>query len=201
MKFRDADSADSMVADAKGPQVSPALSPSAVIWLLHWISALLVLFLLATSLASGLGIIARVFPASWMDWHLSAGVALLAVSIVRLKTSRPFRGFGDVFAFSKPGGKTVKSALFLVVLVVVISGLAIFQKPPFGRSGVLFGLFPMPTLVRLDHSIHNVIIDIHIVLSCVIAVFLISHIIAGLQRTRSGGQSRLALMLWPWRKG
>lgn len=136
-----------------------------------------------------------------MDWHLSAGVALLAVSIVRLKTSESFGGFARLFAFNRPDAQAVKAALFLVVLVVVISGLAIFQKPPFGRSGVLFGLFPMPTLVRLDHSIHNVIIDIHIVLSCVIAVLPIAHIIAGLQRTRAGGQSRLASMLWPWRKG
>lgn len=201
MKLRDANSIDSTVADAKVPQVLSMHSPSAFVWLLHWVSALLVLFLLATSLVSGLGVTSRFFPASWMDWHLSAGVALLAVSIVRLKNSRPFRGFGDVFAFSKPDAQAVKSALFLVVLVVVISGLAIFQKPPFGRSGVLFGLFPMPTLIRLDHSIHYVIIDIHIALSCIIAVFLMAHIITGLQRTRAGGQSRLAIMLWPWRKG
>ena len=201
MKFRNANSVANAMAEAKAPQISPAPFPSVVVWLLHWISALLVLFLLATSLASRLGITSRFFPASWMDWHLSAGVALLAVSIVRLKTSRPFRGFDDVFAFCKLGAQAVKSTLFLLVLVAVISGLAIFQKPPFGRSGVLFGLFPMPTLIRLDHSIHYVIIDIHIVLSCIIAVFLTAHIIAGLQRTRAGGQSRLAIMLWPWRKG
>jgi cytochrome b561 len=201
MKLKAANPVTITKADAKGPQVLPKLSPSVVAWLLHWVSALLVLFLLATSLASGLGITSRFFPASWMDSHLSAGVALLAVSIVRLKTSKPFRGFAHMFTFSMPDAQAVKSALFLVVLVVVISGLAIFQKPPFGRSGVLFGLFPMPTLIRLDHSIHYVIIDIHIVLSSIIAVFLIAHIIAGLQRTRAGGQSRLAIMLWPWRKG
>ncbi len=201
MKLRDVNPESITKTDAKVPYMPPALSPSLVVWLSHWVSALLVLFLLATSMASGLGITTRFFPASWMDWHLSTGVALLAVSIVRLKTSRPFRGFAHMFAFSMPDAQTVKSVLFLVVLVVVISGLAIFQKPPFGRSGVLFGLFPMPTLIRLDHSIHYVIIDIHIVLSSIIAVFLTAHIIAGLQRTRAGGQSRLAIMLWPWRKG
>lgn len=201
MKRRDANPVGITKVDAKVPQVSSTLFPSVVTWLLHWVSALLVLFLLATSLASGLGITARFFPASWMDWHLSAGVALLAVSIVRLRTSRPFGGYGNIFAFSKLDAQAVKSALFLMVLVVVVSGLAIFQKPPFGRSGVLFGLFPMPTLIRLDHSIHYVIIDIHIALSCIIAVLLIAHIIVGLQRARAGGQSRLAIMLWPWRKG
>ena len=178
-----------------------ALSPSAVVWLLHWVSALLVVFLLATSLASGLGLTTRWFPARWMDWHLSAGVVLLAVTVIRFKTSRPFKGLANVFAFRKPDAHAIKSFLFLVVLVVVLSGLAIFQKPPFGRSGTLFGWFPMPTLIRLNHSIHYVIIDIHIVMSCIIAVFLIAHIIAGLQRSRAGGQSRFAFMLWPWRKG
>lgn len=188
-------------ADAKTPQVPSALSPSVVVWLLHWVSALLVLFLLATSLTSGLGITGRILPAAWMDWHLSAGVALLALSIVRLRTSRSFDGFARLFAFKRPDAQAVKSALLLVVLIVALSGLAIFQKPPFGRSGVLFGLFPMPTLVRLGRSIHNVIIDIHIVLSCVVAVLLMAHIIAGLRRLPVSGKTRLASMLWPWRKG
>lgn len=186
-------------ADTIRHQVSPALFPSVVVWLLHWVSALLVLFLLGTSLASGLGFKTRVFPAAWMDWHLSAGVALLAVTIVRFRTSRLFKGLALLFAFNRPDAQAIKSVLFLVVVIVVLSGLAIFQKPPFGRSGVVFGLLPMPTLIRLDHSIHNVIIDIHIVLSCVIAVLLMAHIIAGLRRIRVGGPSRLATMLWPWR--
>ena len=201
MKLRNAGPVGMAKADTKGPQMSPALSPSVVVWLLHWVSALLALFLLATSLASGLGITARVFPAAWMDWHLSAGVALLAVSIVRLRTSWPFKGLAHLFVFNRPDAQTVKSVLFFVVIIVALSGLAIFQKPPFGRSGVLFGLFPMPTLIRLDHSIHSAIIDIHIVLSCIIVILLTGHIIAGLQRIPVGGQSRLAAMLWPWRKG
>lgn len=201
MKLRDANSADVAKDAAKGRQVSPAFSPSVVVWLLHWVSALLVLFLLGTSLASGLGFTTRVFPAAWMDWHLSAGVALLTVSIVRFGTSRPFKALAHLFAFNRPDAQTVKSVLFLVVIIAVLSGLAIFQKPPFGRAGTLFGWIPMPTLIRLDHSIHNVIIDIHIALSCIVVALLMMHVIAGLQRNRAGGQSRLAIMLWPWWKG
>lgn len=201
MKLGDAQPENITTAETKAPQASSAQSPSIVVWLLHWVSALLVLFLIATSLTSGLGITARLFPATWMDWHLSAGVALLAVSIVRFRTSRPFKGMAPLFSFNRPDTQTIKSVLFFAVIIVVLSGLAIFQKPPFGRSGVLFGLLPMPTVLRLDHSIHNVIINLHIVLSCVVAVLLITHIIAGFQRIRMGGPSRLAIMLWPWRKG
>lgn len=177
-----------------------ALSPSIAAWLLHWISALLVLFLLATSLASGLGITTRLFPAAWMDWHLSAGIVLIAVTVVRL-WSQPWKYAGRIFAFNRAGAQTIRSILLFAVFLVALSGLTIFQKPPFGRTGTLFGWFPMPTLMRLDHSIHNVIINLHIVLSCVITVLLVAHVIAGLQRVRAGGSSRLATMVWPWRKG
>lgn len=180
------------------PQISP-LSPSPVVWVLHWTSALLVLFLLATSLLSGFGVTTRLFPGAWMDWHLSIGIALLAVTVLRMWISRPWKDVGRIFSFNKSGGPAIRSILLFAAFLVVLSGLMIFQKPPFGRSGVLFGYFPMPTLIRLDHGIHNVIIDIHIVLSLIIAVLLGAHVIAGLQRVRVGGPSRLAVMLWPWR--
>ena len=177
---------------------SSVLSPSIIVWVLHWTSALLVLFLLTTSLTSGLGITRRVFPGSWMDWHLSGGILLLVVTVVRLKfsLSRKF-----LYPMRLPIAQRIKGILVLTVLVAGISGLAIFQKPPFGRSGMLFGSFPMPTLIRLDHSVHYVIIDLHILLSCVIAGLLIWHIKNGFQRLPSTGQSLLSIMLWPWRKG
>ena len=57
----------------------------------------------------------------------------------------------------------------------------------------------MPTLIRLDHSIHNVIINLHIALSCIIAVLIVAHVVAGLRRIPANGRSRLLIMLWPWR--
>jgi cytochrome b561 len=181
------------------PQVSPALSPSPTAWLLHWISAPLVLFLLGTSLASGLGVATRLFPGAWMDWHLSTGIALLAVTILRMWVSLPWNDLGRQFSFNRPNAQVIRSGLLLAVFLVALSGLTIFQKPPFGPSGTLFGYFPMPTLIRFDHSLHNVVIGIHVALSCAIAVLLVAHTAAGLQRVRSSGRLRLAIMLWPWR--
>ena len=180
-------------------EVPSAFRPSIGVWLLHWISAVLVLFLLVTSLASGLGMTTRLFPAAWMDWHLSAGIALFAVTVPRIWSSWPWKDAGRKIAFNRSGAQAIKPILLFAVLLVVFSGVAIFQKPPFGRSGILFGSFPMPTLIRLNHVLHNVVIDFHIALSCIIVIILMAHIIAGLQRIRVGGQSRLATMLWPWR--
>lgn len=197
MKLNDSGMENETNTDTQFVDGSRLLSPTVVVWALHWVSALLVLFLLATSLTSGLGITTRQFPASWLDWHLSAGVFLLLTTVVRMKTSHTWNELARAKTINT---QATKSVLLLVVLVVVMLGLAIYQKPPFGRSGILFGLFPMPTLLRLDHSIHNAIINLHIALSCIIAALIIVHVRAGLRRLPANSQSRLAIMLWPWRK-
>lgn len=48
-------------------------------WLLHWGSALLIILILGTSLGSGLGVTSR-FPAYWMSFHLTVGLALIALT-------------------------------------------------------------------------------------------------------------------------
>lgn len=186
--------------DAYKLQTVPLLRPSFVVWMLHWVSTLLVLFLLATSLASGLGFTKRPFPAVWMDWHLSTGVALLALTAIRMKTSHPWNGLTRAFASGRLYALAIKPSLFFAVVLVVLSGLAIFQKPPFGRAGTLFGLVPMPTLIQLNHYLHNVIIDLHIVLSFIVLALIIAHFVTGVRRIPEVGQSRLAVMLWPWRR-
>ena len=174
--------------------------PSLSVWFLHWVSALLVLYLLATSLMSGLGLSQRISPGNWMDWHLSSGIALLVITIIRLWTSNLWRGLFHVFALRKSETGTTKSILLLTVFATVATGLTIFQKSPLGGVGLVFGAFPMPTLVRLNHSVHNLVIDLHIALACAIAVVVIVHIGDGWRKNAMSGRSRFTTMLWPWRK-
>ena len=173
---------------------------SFVTWILHWISALLVLFLLMTSLGSGLGFTKRLFPNIWMDWHLSVGIALLAVTAIRLKTSKLWSGFYRVRTWYGLGAGFTRSLLLISVSAVLVSGLTIFQKPPLGRAGYLFGLYPMPTLIRLGHSFHNIVIELHISLACLVAGLVIVHALQGSRPFSAIRQSRLASMLWPWRR-
>ena len=183
----------------KDSHSAPVPRPSFTVWTLHWVSALLVLFLLATSLASGLGFTKRLLPAMWMDWHLSAGVVLLVVTAIRMKSSRPWNGLTRIFLGRGWDVQAIKPFLLFVLILVLLSGLVIFQKPPIGRAGILFGLFPMPTMVRLDHSFHSWAIDLHIALSFAAAVLVIAHAAWGLRRSAVLGRSRIAVMLWPWR--
>ena len=172
--------------------------PSLIVWSLHWVSALLVLYLLATSLTSGLGLSQRISLGNWMNWHLSSGIALLVITIIRLWTSNLWRGLFRVFAFRKSETGTTKSILLLTVFVTGVTGLTIFQKSPFGGVGLVFGAFPMLTLIRLNHSVHNLVIDLHIALASAIAAVVIVHIRDGLRKSAVSGRSHFATMLWPW---
>ncbi len=170
-----------------------------IIWLLHWVSALLILYLLATSLTSGLGLTPRVSPTNWMNWHLSAGIVVLVTTMIRLSTSNPWKDLVCFSAIKKFEFGTIKSVLLLLVFAASITGVTIFQKSPLGKTGIVFGVFPMPTFMRLNHSVHNVVIDIHIAMSCIIFVFAVIHIYDGFRKAPVNGRSRIATMLWPWR--
>lgn len=164
---------------------------SVMVWSLHWVSALLTVYLVATSLGSGLGISKRIFPTIWMDWHLSAGTALVIITVVRMYTSTSWKGLRNS-ALKTIDGIATRFVLLLTVLATTMTGLVIYQKPPFGRIGFLFGLFPMPTLIRLRHSYHNLIIELHIVLAIGVTILLLSHVCRD--------RSRIVYMLWPWRQ-
>ena len=174
-------------------------APTIPVWLLHWLSALLVIYLLATSLASGLGFSKRPFPTIWMDWHFSVGVALLGITTLRLWTSSPRKFLTTASSRGSLNVSAIKAILLYLVFVGAASGLAIFQKAPLGRSSYLFGLYPMPTLVRLGHSLHNIIIDFHIVLACIIAGLMVKHVTVGLRRAPQASMSPFISMLWPRR--
>lgn len=175
--------------------------PSFAIWALHWISAILMIFLLL-SVGSGLNLVPR-FPANWMNLHLSAGVAILVLTGIRLVTSR-----ASVTALlSWLRGRSVgtpaqilQGSLLLMTLVTAMIGLIIYQAPKLGKGVTLFGLWPMPTLLRLDHTIHGAIIIGHIAISIMVAIMVAVHIALGLRRGPGSERSRLAHMLWPWRE-
>ena len=97
----------------------------------------------------------------------------------------------QTFASNGIDQMATKSVLLFVVLATTLTGVVIYQKPPFGPVGYIFGLVPMPTLIRLQHSFHNLVIDLHIILAVAISVLIFTHV----YRDRA----RVIHMLWPWR--
>lgn len=173
--------------------------PTLRTWAIHWTAAFLALFLTVTSVPPAFMFFKRPFPGSWTDLHLSAGVALLVITLFRIATILPFGAICDSLLSRRNGAKATKYWLLLVVLAATLTGLPIYQKPPLGMSSYLFNLVPMPTIVRLDHGLHNLVIYIHIALSSLLLALIAAHVISGLRRDREGAKQPLAMMLWPWR--
>jgi cytochrome b561 len=136
-----------------------------------------------------------------MDLHLSAGTALLVITLFRIATTLPFGKSRGLLLSSWKGAAVIKYWLLLVVLAATLTGPPIYQKPPLGGNSYLFSLVPMPTIVRLDHGPHNLVINIHIALSSLLVILIAAHVMAGLRRSREGAKLPLAMMLWPWSGG
>ena len=96
-----------------------------MVWLLHWVSAILVLYLLLTSLTSGLGLSQRVSLSNWMNWHLSAGIAVPVTTVIGLWTSNPWKNLVFVFKLKEPRTGATNSILLLTVFAAAITGLTI----------------------------------------------------------------------------
>lgn len=162
---------------------------------LHWVSAFLMMITLATSLGSGLGLSSR-FPANWMTLHLTVGVSLLALTTMRLSRSlRSMIKSGNGRAWPRNRQKLAQSALLVLALTVIASGLIIYQSSPLGRPSYVFGILPMPTLVRLDHAIHGKVIVAHMALAVVLFILMLVHIGTALSRDRKTGRIRLGSMI------
>ena len=163
---------------------------------LHWLSAFLMMIILATSLGSGLGLTNR-FPANWMNLHLTIGVSLLALTTMRL-----FRSLcsmiesGDGKAWPRNRQRLAQSALLVLALSAIASGLIVYQSSPLGRPSYVFGILSMPTLVRLDHAIHGKVIATHIAIAVALFILMLGHIRTALSRDRNTGRFRLGAMIW-----
>ena len=173
------------------------MKPSLLGWLLHWVSAILTLFLLLTSLGSAYALLPRPFSSIWMGLHLSAGTFLLILTVIRIALGI-LRGH-----FGTPRGWITRSIAlrnFLLILVFVTAfiGLLLYQRPPLGKISYLFVIFPMPTVLRLDHGWHNFAIGVHIGLACLLLILIIVHAAAGVKHEGITGRARLSEMIWPW---
>ena len=163
---------------------------------LHWVSAFLMMIILATSLGSGLGFTSR-FPANWMTLHLTVGVSLLVLTTMRLSRSlRSMIKSGNGKAWPRNRQKLAQSTLLVLALTAIASGLIIYQPSPLGRPSYVFGILSMPTLVRLDHAIHGKVIAAHIAIAVALFILMLGHVRTALSRDCNTGRFRLGAMIW-----
>lgn len=185
------------------PEMTDRLTITPIVWGLHWVSAILIIFILATSLTSGLGLTRRFFGLDWLPVHLSSGLAILVLAITRvLRTVRSSRR-SDSFDLN-PGQcvraleRIIQYFLLASSIVVPTMGLLIFQVPPLGKAILVFGLFPWPAFFKLDHQLHLWVILLHLVASVAMVAFVLVHLWFAVRPRPNHHTSPLRMMIWPW---
>lgn len=134
-----------------------------------------------------------------MNIHLSAGLALLLLTMIRLVISRPpLLALNPWIGINEQRTRLIQFALLLIVLTTTLLGLLIYQSSALGRQNYLFGTIVMPTIIRLDHAIHGKIILAHIAFSLALLCVVVVHIAAGMRSDKITGRARISYMLWPW---
>ncbi len=145
----------------------------------HWITALLVFVLLATSFGW------KYLPRSWNfkqfeGLHISLGIALAAVIVLRLLwrlfVGRKLGGTGSTMTDLL--SKLVHLALYVLVIAQVVLGFGLrwFQ----GEDFTFFGLFSIPSLVQANRGLEHQFEDLHSLNAWAILILVGAHSAAAL---------------------
>jgi len=170
-----------------------------LMWLLHWVSAVLIVFLLVTSITSGLGLTSRPFGFRWPEIHLSVGILILFLALARLvraSWSKQPRFLRTPSSFRR----TIQLLLMAFSLILPLSGLLIFQQPPMSKPVQLFTVVPYSTTFNLEHSLHISLIRFHKIASYALPGVLLIHIAFAIIKPKANVKPPLLRMLWPWRR-
>jgi len=142
-------------------------------WLTHWLSALLVMFLLLTALPwaalSGL----RPSPGIWPALHMSAGWVLLAVTALRIAALCAGNARS---AFPAAGARAaVKVALLATLTAILAAGPFVYRPSPLQGPSVLFGYVEAPAWL-VSHALHLQLLALHRYAPFLLAALLAFHI-------------------------
>lgn len=147
---------------------------------LHWTTALLIFFQIASGLAmSEFGALATI-PVL-LTIHRSTGVAIWTVALVRILWRRTFASFpafpADMWRISKLAAQATEYILYSLLLVQPLTGA--FYTLLRGRPFVLFGM-TVPSLLSKNLDLAEQFHQLHILGAYAFAAVVAGHAMAGL---------------------
>lgn len=172
---------------------------------LHWLSAALVLF----ALALGVCMVQWVRDPAWRfeltQTHKSVGIAVLALTVVRLCRRSLVRApKADAAARAlRAAAAAAHAALYALLLLMPLSGWVMTTTTPVRVPTSVFGLFPLPYPLAPDLGMYRLAHAVHVTLAIALAALIVLHVGGALfhvviwrapnsPRLRRGPQARLA---------
>jgi cytochrome b561 len=179
------------------------MNEGAAVWplslrLIHWATAALVL----GTLALGVYMVQLVHdPAERFDLtqrHKSVGVAILALTVVRLGVR-----LVTVAPPPEPASRALLAAakaahvtLYVLLLVMVLSGWLMASTTPVRVPTVVFGVFQLPYPLPPDLSAYRFAHAIHVASAIALALLIAVHVAATLVHTLRWHDRTLLRMCW-----
>jgi cytochrome b561 len=162
---------------------------------LHWLLALAIVG------AFGVGLYMADLPLSptklkLFNWHKWAGVAILALSALRLLWRLTHRPPADVAmpAWQARLAHATHGLLYLTFFAVPLTGWAMSSAK--GFPIVWFGVLPLPDFVPKDHDLGELLEDVHAALAWGLALLVLAHVAGALKHhfiDRDGLLKRMSL--------
>jgi len=186
------------------PTLPHQAAPAAARWHpasigLHWLLALMILGSLAVGLTMT-GLPFSPLRLKLYNWHKWAGVAILALSALRLLWRLTHRPPADVPmpAWQRRAAHLAHVALYGLFFAVPLAGWAYSSAA--GFPVVFFGVLPLPDFVGPDRDLSEVLKAVHRALAYALAAVVVVHVAAALKHhfiDRDG----LLLRMMPARRG
>ncbi len=168
--------------------------------LIHWISALLILFLF------GLGVY-MVDLTYYDDWyhkgpelHVSLGLLVLLIMVVRIvwRIINPTPVDLPAKAVQQIAAKLVKIGLYVFIFVVIASGYLITTAE--GQAASMFNLIKFPVITQLSSANVDIAGEVHEYLAWGIIALVVLHALGALFHHFAMRDRTLVRMLKPVKK-
>lgn len=147
--------------------------------LFHWITAIAITaqWIIGLFLLGGMAMAGNV----WLTTHLSLGLAILALTSLRLGSRILDRAPRRVRSpFAAIVAALAHSALYALLLLVPLTGWLGYRPAPFMPPPLAFGLLPMPVLTRLEGLSPRTMLSLHAMLTWALVALVVVHVLAAL---------------------
>ncbi|RWB96358.1 MAG: cytochrome b [Mesorhizobium sp.] len=147
--------------------------------LFHWLTVLILAFQLVVAFGPMKG--PGMASMNWLPAHMSAGVLILAIIVLRLGWRAVTKAPPQPYSRSWHRARTVfHMSIYALILAVLITGWLAYRPMPFMPPARLFGDVPVPIAPSVGPSSARAFAFIHAKLVWVLLGFIGIHIAAAL---------------------